>query len=132
MVDVIREGGEPDLVTLARVATSMWSRFWGLMGRRSLPGEEGLLIDPCNSVHTFFMRFPIDVLFLDGDGRVLKIASDLKPFRMAVGRGSRRVLEIAAGRSARASVHVGDHLTFRDHIQTSHSGNRNGDRQRNG
>jgi hypothetical protein len=119
MVDVMREGGEPDLVTKARVATSMWSRFWGLLGRRSLPSHEGLLIDPCNSVHTFFMRFPIDVLFLDGDDRVLKIASDLKPFRMAVGRGARRVLETTAGRAASAGVRVGDRLTFRDH-QASH------------
>jgi Uncharacterized conserved protein len=93
----------------------MWSRFWGLMGRRRLPNDEGLLIDPCNSVHTFFMRFPIDVLFLDQDDRVLKITTELKPFRVAVGRGARRVLEITAGRAAGVGVRVGDKLTFKDH-----------------
>jgi uncharacterized protein len=115
IVDVIRQGAEPNLVSKARVATSMWSRFWGLLGRRSLPNDEGLLIVPCNSVHTFFMRFPIDVLFLDKDDRVLKIATELRPFRVAVGRGARRVLEIAAGRAASAGVRVGDKVTFVDH-----------------
>jgi uncharacterized membrane protein (UPF0127 family) len=115
MVDVIRDGAEHSLVSKARVATSMWSRFWGLMGRRSLPNDEGLLIVPCNSVHTFFMRFPIDVLFLDKDDHVLKVTSELRPFRVAVGRGSRGVLEIAAGRAASVGVRVGDKMTFVDH-----------------
>jgi uncharacterized membrane protein (UPF0127 family) len=115
MVDVIREGDEHSLVSKAKVATSMWSRFWGLMGRRSLPNDGGLLLDPCNSVHTFFMRFPIDVLFLDEGNRVLKITSELRPFRVAVGRGARSVLELAAGRAASVGLRVGDHLTFLDH-----------------
>jgi hypothetical protein len=114
MVDVIREGAEPDLLSKASVATSMWSRFWGLLGRRSLANDEALLIDPCNSVHTFFMRFPIDVLFLDEDDRVLKITSELRPFRVAIGRGARRVLETAAGRAASVGVRVGDTLTFQE------------------
>ena len=116
IVDVILEGAEPNLVSRARVASSMWSRFWGLMVRRSLPSHEGLLIDPCNSVHTFFMRFPIDVLFLDEDNRVLKIATELRPFRVAVGRGARRVLEIAAGRAASVGVRAGDKVTLREDL----------------
>lgn len=116
VVNVVREGAEPNLVAKARVATSMWSRFWGLLGRGSLPSQEGLLIDPCNSVHTFFMRFPIDVLFLDEDDRVLKISSELRPFRVAFGRGARRVLEIAAGRAASVGVLVGDKMTFQEQL----------------
>jgi uncharacterized membrane protein (UPF0127 family) len=115
-VDIFSKSNEQKLIARARVATSMWSRFWGLMGRRSLPNHEGLLIDPCNSVHTFFMRFPIDVLFLDEDDRVLKITTELRPFRVAVGRGARRVLEIAAGRAASAGVRVGDKMTLREHL----------------
>jgi hypothetical protein len=114
IVDVVRGDAATDLVAKARVATSMWSRFWGLMRRRSLLNDEGLLIDPCNSVHTFFMRFPIDVLFLDQDDRVLKITTELRPFRVAVGRGARRVLEITAGRAASVGVRVGDKLTFKE------------------
>lgn len=91
----------------------MWSRFWGLMGRRSLPEGEGLLIDPCSSIHTVFMRFSIDVVFLDADNRITKIAQALKPFRVALGKGGRRVLEMQAGTATRAGLTVGDRLELR-------------------
>ena len=102
------------LASDVRTAKTLWTRFWGLMGRSRLAQGEALLIDPCYSVHTFFMRFPIDVLFLDGDNRVVKVAGDLKPYRFAVGRGARRVLEAAAGSAARAGVRAGDQLEFQD------------------
>jgi uncharacterized membrane protein (UPF0127 family) len=86
----------------------------GLMFRKGLAEGEALLIDPCSSVHTFFMRFPIDVLFLDKEGRVVKIAAGLKPYRAALGKGCKRVLEMAAGGAAGAGVQVGDQLTFAD------------------
>jgi uncharacterized protein len=91
-------------------ARGHWSRFWGLMGRRALPEGRGMIIEPCNSVHTMFMRFPIDVVFLDGDDRVLKISRDMKPFRFAVGRGSRRVLEVPAGWCQQVGLEEGDQL----------------------
>jgi uncharacterized membrane protein (UPF0127 family) len=91
----------------------MWSRFWGLMGRRSLPEGEGLLIDPCGSIHTMFMRFPIDVVFLDADNRITRIAEALQPFRVAMGKGCRRVLEMQAGTAGRAGLSVGDRLELR-------------------
>jgi uncharacterized protein len=109
-VDVFVLGNNGNLIARARVATSMWSRFWGLMGRRSLPGQEGLLIDPCNSVHTMFMRFPIDVVFLDRGDRVIKVAAELKPYRAALCRGSRRVLECGAGTAQVAGIRIGDQL----------------------
>jgi uncharacterized membrane protein (UPF0127 family) len=90
----------------------MWSRFWGLMGRRSLPQGEALIIDPCSSVHTLFMRFPIDVVFVDKDGRVVKIAAGLKPFRAAVGKGSRWVIEMTSGAAGRAGLVVGELLVL--------------------
>lgn len=107
-VDVI--GGEPGSPVIARanVARNVWSRFWGLMLRGSLPEGEGLIIDPCYSVHTLFMRFPIDVIFLDRENRVLKVAENLRPFRASIGRGARKVLELPAGSARRAGVRVGD------------------------
>ncbi len=93
-----------------RIADNHWSRFWGLMGRRSLPPGHALLIDPCYAIHTMFMRFPIDVIFLDEANRVVKVSLHVKPFRTAVGRGARRVLEIAAGSAAQAGVEEGDLL----------------------
>src|SRR5262249_61083294 len=72
------------------VADSAWTRMRGLLGRRGLESGEGLLITPTGSVHTFFMRFPIDVVFLARDGEVLKVARALPPWRMA---GARRAQE---------------------------------------
>lgn len=95
-----------------RVARSMWARFWGLMGRRELPEGQGLLIDPCSSIHMFFMRFPLDVIFLDNDGRVIKVVEQIKPWRMAMGGGGKKALEIAAGAAARAQVEAGDELAI--------------------
>ena len=100
------------LVARARVASSIWSRFWGLMWQRSLPQGEALIIDPCNSVHTLFMRFPIDVVFVSRDSHIVKIAEGLKPFRAAVGRGGRWVIEMPSGAAARAGLAVGDLLVL--------------------
>lgn len=95
----------------------MWSRFWGLMGRRALADGQALLIDPCSSVHTMFMRFPIDVIYLDRENRVVKIADGLKPYRASLGGGARRVLEMPLGAAAASGLAVGDQLDFDDVIE---------------
>jgi len=82
----------------------------GLLGRKSLPGGEGILLRPASSVHTALMRFPIDAVFLDEDGRVLKVAANLKPWRAAGCRGARAVLELSAGESERRGVRPGDRV----------------------
>jgi len=82
----------------------------GLLGRRTLPSGEGILLKPASSVHMAFMRFAIDAVFLDSDLRVVKIASDLRPWRMAAARGAKSVLEIAAGEAARRRLSEGDRL----------------------
>jgi uncharacterized membrane protein (UPF0127 family) len=99
----------------ARKAESFWARLVGLMGRSSLEEGEGLLLAPCASVQTLFMRFPIDVIFVDGDARVVKVAPALRPFRLALGgRGAREALEVAAGAAARSDTAVGDRLAVED------------------
>jgi uncharacterized protein len=94
------------------VADSAWARTKGLLGRSSLGEEEGILLRPGSSIHMFFMRFPIDAVFLDGELRVLRVAADLEPWRVASKRGAKAVLELPAGRCARAGVHEGDRLTL--------------------
>jgi hypothetical protein len=86
----------------------------GLMGRRGLPAGEGLLISPAPAIHTAFMRFPIDALFLDRDLLVLDIVERLGPWRFASKRHARFVLELSAGECARRGVEVGDRLELRD------------------
>jgi uncharacterized membrane protein (UPF0127 family) len=97
-----------------RVADGIWSRFWGLMGRRSLPEGSGLLLRPSSSIHTAFMRFPIDLVFLDRALRVVKVVPEMKPFRAAVAFGAHSVLELNAGAAAKAQVEAGDQLTLTD------------------
>ena len=90
--------------TLAR---DPYSRMRGLLGRGGLAEGEGLLLQPAGSIHTFFMRFAIDAVFLDAERRVLRIASDVRPWRTAAAKRSRAVLELAAGEAARVGLQPG-------------------------
>ena len=92
------------------LADTALARMRGLLGRRELPNGEGILLKPASSIHMAFMRFPIDAVFLDGDFRVVKVASDLRPWRAAASRKARAVLEIAAGEAARRGLMTGDRL----------------------
>jgi uncharacterized membrane protein (UPF0127 family) len=92
------------------VADSPLLRLRGLLGRPPLRGDEGLLLRPTGSIHTCFMGFPIDAVFLDRDWRVLHIARDVKPWRTAASRRARAVLELRAGEATRRGVVVGDVL----------------------
>jgi uncharacterized protein len=89
-------------------------RMKGLLGRGQLPSGEGILLLPAPSIHTAFMRFPIDALFLDDGMKVLAIEPSLSPWRVAGRRGARAVLELAAGECDRLDVRVGDRLALRD------------------
>ena len=82
----------------------------GLLGRRDLPQGEGILLRPAGSIHTFFMRFSIDAVFLNADGVVLSIATGVRPWRVAVCKRARSVLELAAGESERRELEVGQRL----------------------
>jgi uncharacterized membrane protein (UPF0127 family) len=112
-VTLRRENGEvvcDDCV----VADSPVSRMKGLLGRKGLKPGEGLLLRPAGSIHTFFMRFPIDAVFLDEGLRVLGISDDIRPWRAASKRGARVVLELPAGVSARRGLEAGDTLSITD------------------
>jgi uncharacterized membrane protein (UPF0127 family) len=86
----------------------------GLIGREGLPAGEGLLVSPAPAIHTAFMRFPIDALFLDRNMRVVDIVERLRPWRVASKRRARAVLELSAGECARRGVEIGDHLELRE------------------
>ena len=107
---VVRRAGQP-LVPNCEVATSFWSRFVGLMGRRSLARERGLYFPRCNAIHTFFMRFPIDVVYLDSSLVVVDVDRSLVPWRLGKPRWkAKHVLELPAGRAADLGIAVGDRL----------------------
>jgi len=89
------------------VADTARTRMRGLLGRRSLGDGEGLLLRPAGSIHTAFMRFPIDAVFLDADMRVLRVASNLQPWRLAAQRGAKAVVELPAGAAEGMGLAVG-------------------------
>jgi uncharacterized membrane protein (UPF0127 family) len=92
------------------VAATRAERRRGLLGRDSLSPTEGLLLAPCFAVHTVGMRFPIDVVFLDRDGKVVRVVPQLQPWRIAVSLRARAVVELSAGTAAASHIQVGDFL----------------------
>jgi uncharacterized membrane protein (UPF0127 family) len=95
-----------------RVADNPWTRLVGLLGKKSLPIGEALLIRPCSSVHTFFMRFRMDAIFVDRESRVLKVQHDMRPFRVAWARKSRFVIELMGGALRDLDIKPGDELSL--------------------
>jgi uncharacterized protein len=94
-------------------AVTVRARLRGLLGRTSLPEGEALVIEPCTSIHTFFMRFTIDAAFLARDGRVVRAIRDLRPWRATrVYPSAALVVELPAGTLRRAQVAEGDALSF--------------------
>ncbi len=95
------------------IADSFFMRLRGLMGRKTLPNASGLLLTPCDSVHMCFMRFPIDVVYLDKDLIILKVVKGLKPWTgLSMCRGAWAALELNAGEAERFGCVVGGQLVL--------------------
>ncbi|HMC69707.1 MAG TPA: DUF192 domain-containing protein [Mycobacteriales bacterium] len=96
------------------IPESSFGRMRGLLGRTGLEPGSGMLIDSAPSVHMFFMRFPIDVVFLDRDRKVVGVRHGLRPWRVAGARGAVAALELPAGAAAAAAVEEGHVLVLDD------------------
>jgi uncharacterized membrane protein (UPF0127 family) len=112
MTWVLRRADGGPVCERCELADTIPSRMRGLLGRSGLETGEGLLIRPTNSVHMFFMRFPIDVVFLDRELVVRKVVAALAPWRMAGCRGASSALELPAGEASRRGLQVGDRLVL--------------------
>lgn len=93
-----------------RVADSFFRRLKGLLGTSCLPAGLGLVIRPCNSVHMLGMRYPIDVLFVNAAGEVLRVCHSLQPWRAAYCRSADWVVELPAGTAAATNTAPGDRI----------------------
>lgn len=101
------------VVPRAQVAATLRTRLVGLLGRASLAPGSALVLQPSGLIHTAFMRFPIDVIFLDRRGRVVATAAHLQPFRIAWGGWkARTAVELPAGTIERFELPVGTALEF--------------------
>jgi len=108
---VIDRTSGKELALNLSVADTLYARMKGLLGKRSLPSGEGLWIKPCNSVHTIGMKFPIDVVFLDKENRVVGLAKTLRPNRISRFYSSASsVIELPAGTIDAADMAKGDHI----------------------
>jgi uncharacterized membrane protein (UPF0127 family) len=110
-VTLLMDGEERNIVCESCfVADTPASRMRGLLGRGELPRGEGILLQPAHSIHTAFMRFPIDAVFVSSEMQVVGITSNLRPWRAVSCRGAQAVLELAAGEAERRGVETGDRL----------------------
>ncbi|MDA8394175.1 MAG: DUF192 domain-containing protein [Candidatus Dormibacteraeota bacterium] len=119
VVEVLLPDGR-QLAARVRVARGLLSRFLGLMGRREVPAGEGIWLVPCRSIHMFFMRTAIDILFLDAEGEVVRSVSrmrpwSLRPFSVTLSpvRGARSTLELAPGTLERMDFSLPARLLLR-------------------
>ena len=111
-LNIRRKGETVERVAQARHAQTFFSRLRGLLGRAPLGQQEGLLITPCNQVHTIGMRYPLDVVYLDKEGVVVKCVEDLQPFRFSSARGARHTLELAAHSIKALGIKPGEQLVW--------------------
>jgi uncharacterized membrane protein (UPF0127 family) len=100
------------LAASVEVADSGPRRSRGLLGRKGLAPGTGLWIVPCEAVHTFWMQFPIDLVYLDRKLRIKKLKSAVKPWRISGCLSAHSVIELAPGTIQEVQVEVGDNLEF--------------------
>ena len=95
-------------------ADGAWERVRGLLGRPPLGAGEALVLEPCASVHTFGMRYALDLAFLDRDGRICKVAYGVAPGRLAGSFAARATVELAAGMLEASGLKLGDAIDWRE------------------
>jgi len=118
MMRLLHDRTGADIATAVTVADTRASRRQGLLGRDSLAEGEALMLLPCSAIHTFFMRFAIDVIFVDRDNRVVRTMSRMRPWRIAITWRAHSVIELPAGwldtlarrGAAGHAVNVGDQV----------------------
>lgn len=106
---LLRADGSQQSLALEQ-ADRLWPRLKGLLGRLALAPAHGLWLSPCNSVHCLFMRFSIDVLYLDRAQRIIAIRSHLKPWQLSLHWPAISVVELAAGECQRLHISIGDQI----------------------
>ncbi len=94
-----------------KVADSFWSRFIGLIGRKELPKGSALLIIPCNSIHMFFMKFPIDLIFIDKNSIVVQTVQNIRPWSISkIVKSAHCTIELPVGTVLASKTKIGDKL----------------------
>jgi len=111
---LVNQRTEESLADSVEVAVTRNARRKGLLGREGLASSSALILAPCAAIHTMFMRFDIDAVFVDGDGLAVKVVHELTPWRIAVQPFAHAVVELPAGSLREHRVDVGDRLYLLD------------------
>lgn len=115
MNTLVNKSNQRIIIPRLEKAQTLITRLLGLLGRKTLQREEGLYIKHCNSIHTFFMNFPIDVIFVDRSLKVKKVVQHVKPWRLVLPViGAVDVIEVQAGLAQPELVKEGDQLHVGD------------------
>ena len=125
---LVRAGDGAVVASSCEVARTFTTRFMGLMGRAGLGEGAALWIEPCSSIHMMFMRFPIDAVFVDREGTVVKVAPRVRPWiGMAMAGGAHATIELEAGVAERLKLAPGDRLVLKASSDAGAAGSRTGD-----
>jgi uncharacterized membrane protein (UPF0127 family) len=111
---LINDSTSGTVASRVELAVSRGERRRGLLGRLWMPPTTAMVLSPCWMIHTAFMQFRIDVLFVDDDGRVVQVVRELRPWRVAMSSRARAVIELAAGVARQRDINVGDRVTLVD------------------
>jgi uncharacterized membrane protein (UPF0127 family) len=117
MAMLVNESTGVTVVPRVELAVTRSERRRGLLGRDRLSPTSALVLSPCWAIHTAFMRFRIDVVFVDAHGRVVHVVRDMRPWRIAMSARAHVVIELAAGTARQRDINVGDRVTL---VQTAH------------
>jgi hypothetical protein len=109
-VTLLNRTTDAPIATRVELAVTRRARRRGLLGRARLAPGAALVLVPCVAVHTAFMRFPIDVVFVNRQGMAIRAVARLRPWRVAMAAGAYAVIELAAGSLARRDLKVGDRV----------------------
>jgi uncharacterized protein len=112
-LSLVNQRTDEALAQHVEVAVTRRARRKGLLGRDGLGASCALVLAPCAAIHTMFMRFEIDAVFVDDDGRAVKVVRNLVPWRIAANASAHAVVEFPAGTLRDADVTVGDRLYLR-------------------
>lgn len=112
---LVRVSSQQVLLSELTIAESLFARMRGLLCRTGLSENQGMWIKPCNSIHTFFMNFAIDCVFLDRDMQICSVIADIAPWRLTRPRwNAHSVVEMQAGRARALGLSVGEKLHVGD------------------
>ncbi len=108
---ILNHSKKTQIADTCRIAKNFFPRFMGLMGKKNLSEGSCLIITPCNSIHMFFMKIPLDIIFIDKNSKVLHIIESIKPWRISkIIRNSHSVIELPVGTLSKSKTTIGDQL----------------------